>query len=798
MSQKQCKKCGAAVSESTTFCMNCGSSEFVSIQQQAQQSAWGAQQQQAQQSAWGAQQQQAQQPAWGAQQQQAQQPAWGAQQQQAQQPAWGAQQQQAQQPVWGAQQQQADFAPAYAQAGAAAEKKGLKPWQIAVIAGAVLLILLIVIIAAMSGGSDGGPGGAGLDNNGVSNNIQSGFSSDEHAGNKAYESKTVMIYMVGSDLESKNYCATSDIVEMAESKVDTTDNKILICAGGTAGWYNDWLPPDKNNILILKDDDVEIVRQTPEKSMADGDTLSEFVKYCMDEYPSDQYGLILWNHGGGPMDGYGWDQDSNDLMSISELADALGEAGLGDGQKLEFIGFDACLMGTIETAWELRDYAEYMIASQETEPGSGWDYKCLKLLDHYDDGKDIGKGIVDAYMSTLEKAFAEHPEIRCEITLSCVDLSEIEDVERSMDVLFEKAEAGIRSGNFANASRARHNAKAFGRFNSGREYDLVDMVHLVSLMSADYPAEAEQLIGELKEYVCYSRSNVANASGVSIYHPLDNRAEMTAWTRMFGSFDFSENYTRYISGFSNMLSEPGALSWKGFGATKGNAVKSGVNNELSITLTAEQAENYAGSSYYILRKLNNDEYLFVFAGFDASLSSGGVLSATYNNKAVFAVDEKTNKASDFPITMYQVRDGSNEQKYIASAMFWSFAGEISDWKTDPVEWQVRIDGGVPSLHSAYLIENAEVPAKQMLNYKDYDTIEFSFSTRKPKQDANGNLLPYFEWDSTGNFYGHQYEVKDGFHLECREIENKNDYYVMFVVYDIRGNSYASDMFTLPG
>ena len=237
-----------------------------------------------------------------------------------------------------------------------------------------------------------------------------------------------------------------------------------------------------------------------------------------------------------------------------------------------------------------------------------------------------------------------------------------------------------------------------------------------------------------------------------------------------------------------------------FGSTKGSAVTKGSNKELTIQLNEDQIKNYADSAYYILKKINDSEYMFIFAGFDTELGSNGVLSASYNNKAVFAVNDKNNTVSDTPITMYQIRDGSGDQKYCTSAIFWLFADDITDWKTDPVEWQIKIENGTPKALGAYLIEGVngeEIPQKQLLNYMDYSVVEFSFSTRAPKTNSAGNLLPYFEWDSTGNFYGNQYDVAEGFHLECREIDNKEDYYVMFVVNDVQGNSYASEMFALP-
>ena len=46
-------------------------------------------------------------------------------------------------------------------------------------------------------------------------------------------------------------------------------------------------------------------------------------------------------------------------------------------QRLEFVGFDACLMGTVETAYAIKNNVDYLIASEEIEPGTGWNYKKL-------------------------------------------------------------------------------------------------------------------------------------------------------------------------------------------------------------------------------------------------------------------------------------------------------------------------------------------------------------------------------------------------------------------------------------
>ena len=670
---------------------------------------------------------------------------------------------------------------------------------------AAAVVALVIVIGIFSGTDSSGNQGGNIGSNqggSLNNGIVTlpDLPDNTPPSGVAEKTKTVMIYIVGSDLESRYGSASVDILEMTESGVDTTRNNILIYTGGTKQWALSGIPVDKNCIYQLKNGEFELVKEYSPSNMGSSNTLSEFISFSLANYAADEYGLILWDHGGGPMLGYGWDEKHNDMLELSELKNALASSGLGSNKKLEFLGFDACLMGSIEIGWIVKDYANYMIASQETEPGFGWDYRFLKYLNNYDSGRDIGKVIVDTYFAAYEQIVAQQPQEEAELTLSCVDLTKIEKVESSLNNLFDKVDANILSGYFSRASQYRHKAKCFGKYTTGEEYDLVDISHMASLLSADYSAEAAQLNADLQEFVCYSKANVKNASGISIYHPYDNPMYMKPWIEQFRDLGFASEYADYISSFSTILSNPSSSSWKSFSSMKGSAVKNGTDNELSIQLTQEQVENYAGSAYYILKRMKENEYMFIFAGFDTHLSADGTLSASYDNKAVFAVSDKTKKPSDAPITMYQVRDGSGEQKYNASAIFWLFADDITQWRVDPVEWQIKIEDGKPKALSAYLIETENgklLPQKQLLDYTQYSTIEFSFTTRTPKKDADGNLLPYFQWDSTGWAYGNDYKVLDGFHFECREIDNNEDYVVMFVVNDVQGRSYASDLFTLP-
>lgn len=655
------------------------------------------------------------------------------------------------------------------------------------IAGILAIIIAVVVIEKI-------PPKAPVDNDSDIENVVSELTSTTPSKIK----KTVMIYLVGSDLESQSGAASMDIVEMMESGVDTSKNNILVYTGGTKQWFIEDIPATQNSIYKLENGEFSLVKSLESLNMGDSSTLAEFLNYGVTNHSADSYGLILWNHGAGPMIGYGVDEVHGDLLEMSEITNALSRAGFGNELKLEFLGFDACLMGSIETAWTIKDYAEFLIASQETEPGTGWDYAFLEKLNYYDEGNHIGQAIIDSYFSGYEEIVSQYPQFEADLTLSCMDLSKIEDVEDGLNLLFKQVDSNILSGSFQQTSKCRYETKAFGKFASTFNYDLIDLTHITSLLSSDYKEESKKLSHALKDFIVYSKANVENASGVSIYHPYDNKEYMELWTNTFDSFGFASEYAKYISNFGSILTGETISSWEGFNKTVGSSKKDDDGNELSIQLTDEQASNYAGSAYYIVKKMKDDEYLFVFGGVDAKLDKNGVLSASYNDKAVFGVNDSNNEVSDIPITMYQVNDGSDELKYFATSIFFDNESiDMSEWKTEAVEWQIKIDEGVPKLLGAMPIEDDNtVPNKQLLNYKDYTYVQFVFSARKPTYDKAGKLLPYFEWESEGMFYGTEYYVDDGFHLECRDIEDKDEYYAMFVVKDTQGNKYTSELFTL--
>ena len=189
---------------------------------------------------------------------------------------------------------------------------------------------------------------------------------------------TVLIYMCGADLESKNQLATGDIQEILKISGQPDDVNIVLETGGANSWASTYGISSTKleryhvaNKSLVRDD------QLTYASMGLTSTLQSFIEYGLNNYPAERTGLVFWNHGGG-MRGVCYDEKKNDdVLKNSEIrsavSGALSNCGMS-GQKLEWVGYDACLMAVQDIAITNADYFNYMIASEESEAGYGWDY----------------------------------------------------------------------------------------------------------------------------------------------------------------------------------------------------------------------------------------------------------------------------------------------------------------------------------------------------------------------------------------------------------------------------------------
>jgi len=168
------------------------------------------------------------------------------------------------------------------------------------------------------------------------------------------EKTTVMVYLCGSNLESMYGSATADLQEMLASGMNPDDVNLVVMAGGSNTWRDTTFSAENLTVAVAQNKSrgsglrFSEVAFFPNASMGESDTLLTFINFAYMNYPAERYVLILWDHGGGPLRGVCWDELCEaDALSMGEVTSALDRSAFGQGEKLYFIGFDACLMGSL-------------------------------------------------------------------------------------------------------------------------------------------------------------------------------------------------------------------------------------------------------------------------------------------------------------------------------------------------------------------------------------------------------------------------------------------------------------------
>ena len=356
---------------------------------------------------------------------------------------------------------------------------------------------------------------------------------------------TIMVYMCGTDLESRGGMASNDIAEMCAATLSNKIN-ILIYTGGCKAWKTTGISNEVNQIYRIRGGRLErIVADDGAKVMTDPATLTAFIKWCNENYPANRNDLIFWDHGGGSISGYGYDEKfaNKGSMNLSGINKALKDSGV----TFDFIGFDACLMATLETALMTANYGDYLIASEETEPGIGWYYTdWLNELskDTSMPTLDIGKNIVDGFVDKCaEKCSGQ------KTTLSVIDLAEISVTSPDKLSAFSNSTANlIKSNDYKKVSDARVSTREFA--TSSR----IDQIDLVNFANHIGTTEAKELANTLLSAVKYNRTsaNMTNAYGVSIYFPYRRASKVDLQVNLYNELGMGDAYSKCIKSFAGM------------------------------------------------------------------------------------------------------------------------------------------------------------------------------------------------------------------------------------------------------
>ena len=329
-------------------------------------------------------------------------------------------------------------------------------------------------------------------------------------------------YLCGSDLETGGGFASIDLQEMMEVQLPENVN-VVIQTGGAAVWQNDLMDPSKIQRWVYNSEGFELVDEQETANMGDAQTLYDFLAFANENYPADKVAVTFWNHGGGSVSGAAFDEihglDSLDLVEMYQAFDAVWPADAAN-PALELVGFDTCLMATIDVAAVFQNFSKYLVASEEVEPGNGWLYSGWLgelAADPAMEVDDLGIAICNTYYEGCE-AVGTHEQT----TLSVTDLTKLTPLLEAYESFGEEmfVAAAEDPGFFAELGRAAAQSENYGGNTREQGYtNMVDLGHLARQTAWMIPS-AQSVSDALAECVIYQVGGVyrAEATGLSCYY----------------------------------------------------------------------------------------------------------------------------------------------------------------------------------------------------------------------------------------------------------------------------------------
>ncbi len=439
----------------------------------------------------------------------------------------------------------------------------------------------------------------------------------------------VMIYLDGdNNLEA---FGIDDINEMELGKITGSSIAVIVMFDRISGYDDtngDWTDTRIFNITAdgeLIDINSVFLQNEGEANMGDGATLESFLDYCFTNYDANNYWLNLWDHGGGT-DGLCWDDtDSSDFLTIDEMQTAIQNSVTTHSKDIDLITHDACFMNMLEVAYELKDLADYFVASEETIPGDGFDYETIISALEADptlNASTLAETIVDSYDSFYDSLYSN-------VALSTINLTLFDSFIPYLNYFATNLTAVLNDG------IGECIEEAF--FNSHMFYDdfVLDFVHFIeevlanNTLMTNYPnlnQSAINLVTQLNSLIVsnYQGSGYAgNANGVTIFMPVSNTLydsyidDYIAAVDIFTGMDwqatilwdeFLANF--YIRGFGD---ESTGFDELELGVNTGTlGLTSGESHYYEIIITEQAvyevtAEIFSGDA---------DVYLYYFNGFD--------------------------------------------------------------------------------------------------------------------------------------------------------------------------------------
>ncbi|WP_026658602.1 clostripain-related cysteine peptidase [Butyrivibrio sp. AC2005] len=611
---------------------------------------------------------------------------------------------------------------------------------------------------------------------------------------------TIMIYMIGSNLESRLGNATKDLEEIEQSDYDNENVNVIVYTGGSRRWVGN-VPSGYNCVIDMsKSEEDRIVAHTEGNAdMGAAETLSAFVNFCSSYYPAEHNALIFWDHGGGPLWGFGADELFNlDGLLLPEMQNAMRKTMYYGDKKLDFVGFDACLMACIESMNVWKEFAQYYIASEELEPGDGWDYSFLGNISDAYSVKDVANLIIDYFAEYYKRAVSDfnNPDI----TLSCVDLSAIGKVYASLDKFSSKLWEENRDGKYSEILKSRAKIKELGLSDGLREgektssYDLVDLSDMTDNLAWMDQKASSDLLESIDRAVVKTYSNLDQISGISLYYPYANKSQYRQKGTDYKRLSSSLNYNYFLSDLTNNWLSNKRDSWN-----LGDISEDETGRYIQLSET--QIENMTNAYYSVLSKDDTFGFLPVLEQMTIEPDPNGRLYLPSSIDAVVIDSEREGLIC--PIR--QIESGRKRNLYStiglradSSPLFLSYIDGIECLDINII-FEENLENGELSIQSINSADDSiSMAGKNTIDISEWSGIQILYHGLIPKNDGYGEMLPSSEWLDSG-YYGWE-EGNYGMHLAFHKypVEKCSAKFIgQIQVEDCFGDLYATNYCELP-
>lgn len=575
------------------------------------------------------------------------------------------------------------------------------------------------------------------------------------------KNRTVLIYMVGSNLESDSKQGTYSIADIDAEKIDLKNTNVIMMAGGAKVWHNDTVKADKIGIYELTKDGFVLKKSYPLENMGSSKVLEKFLDYSYNTYPSEKFDLVFWNHGLGSI-GLEHDEISKDFLSIKELDDAFKNSKFKN-KKLELTIFFNCLSSNFQIAKVMKNYSEYMVASEEI-------LYMAKVLNRFgflseikedDSGYDIAHKFIKQSNKVVSEYNGTHTK-KIDSTLSILDLSKIDELDENLNEFFNSIDV---DDNYMNIANIRRNLYTYGKVQTS-DYDLVDLYSLIEglIPLSNNKQKFNDLLDSIKDTVVYTSSLNNYSNGLSIYLPYYGSGSVVEnHLNVFKSI-WNDSYLSFIDNFYEIRN---GINRSRRENNLDNKLKNNIdynNNFISLSLTNDELKNFRNANIYIFSKNDNEKYELLLKKNELELENNNLI---VDNTSLLQVNKN-----------YVTLEYDNDYKIYGKFIDKNNKIDVINYlsvgpdKVNIVESILKSDGLVSS---------------GILDHNDYESLSISKYTYDLLEDNKLNEY----WKDTLKVENITADFND---FDITYVNNDlSNYYVLIEVYDINNDVFYSEL-----